>query len=86
MVLGRMVYNFTTGAKILGVKAWRFGLYFVLLDIVFVLQISLSSYALICSRAFLVQAAGASMATGNNISNTQIENGKIMNNPYNLHS
>ena len=38
MVLGRMVYNFTTSAKILGVKAWRFGLYFVLLDIVFVLQ------------------------------------------------
>jgi hypothetical protein len=34
MALGRMVYNFTTSAKILGIKAWRFGLYFVLLDIV----------------------------------------------------
>ncbi|KAK0510762.1 hypothetical protein JMJ35_007194 [Cladonia borealis] len=58
MVLGRMVYNFTANAKILGVKAWRFGLYFVLLDI----------------AAFLVQAAGASMASGNNITTTQIEN------------
>ena len=36
-----MVYNFTANAKILGVKAWRFGLYFVLLDIAFVLRISL---------------------------------------------
>lgn len=33
MVLGRMVYNFTASARILRVKAWRFGLYFVLLDI-----------------------------------------------------
>ena len=47
MVLGRMVYNFTSKAKILGVKAWRFGLYFVLLDIVFVLQIFSLSYVLI---------------------------------------
>lgn len=31
-----MVYNFTTRARIIGIKAWRFGLYFVLLDIVFV--------------------------------------------------
>ena len=33
MALGRMVYNFTASARILKVKAWRFGLYFVLLDI-----------------------------------------------------
>ena len=32
MVMGRMVYNFTAPAKIFGVKAWRFTLYFVLLD------------------------------------------------------
>ena len=32
MVMGRMVYNFITQAKIFGVKAWRFTLYFVLLD------------------------------------------------------
>lgn len=32
MVMGRMVYNFTAQAKIFGVKAWRFTLYFVLLD------------------------------------------------------
>ena len=59
MVLGRMVYNFTTSAKVLGIKAWRFGLYFVLLDIV----------------AFLIQATGASMASGNNLTNDQIERG-----------
>lgn len=34
MVMGRMVYNFTTQAKIFGVKAWRFTLCFVLLDAV----------------------------------------------------
>ena len=33
MVMGRMVWNFTSKARILGVTAWRFGLYFVLLDI-----------------------------------------------------
>ncbi|CAD6577136.1 MAG: hypothetical protein ASARMPRED_008138 [Alectoria sarmentosa] len=59
MVLGRMVYNFTSSAKILGFKAWRFGLYFVLLDIF----------------AFLVQAVGASMASGNDISQSQIFRG-----------
>ena len=32
MVMGRMIYNFTAQAKIFGVKAWRFTLYFVLLD------------------------------------------------------
>ena len=60
MVLGRMVYNFTASAKILGIKAWRFGLYFVLLDIV----------------AFIVQAAGASMASGDDIPQSQIFTGK----------
>lgn len=34
MVLGRMVYNFTSTARVAGIKAWRFTLYFVLLDIV----------------------------------------------------
>jgi hypothetical protein len=34
MVLGRMTWNFTDTARVSGVKAWRFGLYFVLLDIV----------------------------------------------------
>ena len=33
MAMGRMVYNFTSGARILKVRAWRFGLCFVLLDI-----------------------------------------------------
>lgn len=34
MIMGRMVYNFLPEQKLLGIKAWRFGLYFVLLDIV----------------------------------------------------
>lgn len=60
MVLGRMVYNFTASAKILGFKAWRMGLYFVLLDIF----------------AFVVQAVGASMASGNDIPQSQIFRGE----------
>ena len=48
MVLGRMVYNFTNNATVLGVKAWRFTLIFVVLDIV----------------AFIVQLAGATSASG----------------------
>ena len=47
MVMGRMVYNFTPEASVYKVKAWRFGLIFVLLDVF----------------AFLVQAAGASVAS-----------------------
>ena len=48
MVMGRMVYNFTPSASVFKIKAWRFGLIFVLLDVL----------------AFLVQAAGASIASG----------------------
>lgn len=36
MVMGRMVYNFTSTARLAGIKAWRFTLYFVLMDIVLV--------------------------------------------------
>ncbi|KAL8796587.1 MAG: hypothetical protein Q9182_007332 [Xanthomendoza sp. 2 TL-2023] len=50
MVMGRMVYNFTSRARLLGIKAWRFTLYFVLLDIV----------------AFIIQAGGAASASGTN--------------------
>ncbi|KAG8529744.1 uncharacterized protein KY384_005225 [Bacidia gigantensis] len=59
MVLGRMVYNYTKSAKILGVKAWRFGLTFVGLDIV----------------AFIVQVIGAASASGSNKSHTAIMRG-----------
>jgi len=48
MVMGRMVYNFTHTASVFKLPAWHFGLLFVLLDVF----------------AFLVQAAGASMASG----------------------
>ncbi|KAG7009355.1 hypothetical protein G7Y79_00003g012230 [Physcia stellaris] len=56
MVFGRMVYNYTATARLFKVKAWRFGLYFVLLDIV----------------AFLVQLAGASSASGDDVPDHQI--------------
>ena len=59
MVLGRMVYNYTENAKLFGIKAWRCGLYFVLLDIF----------------AFIVQLAGSSMASGDDIPNSQIMRG-----------
>ncbi|KAL8658486.1 MAG: hypothetical protein Q9202_007549 [Teloschistes flavicans] len=48
MVMGRMVFNFTSRARLFGIKAWRFTLYFVLLDII----------------AFIVQAGGAIIASG----------------------
>jgi len=56
MVMGRMIYNFLPAHKLFGIKAWRFGLYFVLLDI----------------TAFLVQAGGASIASGSNVSDKTV--------------
>ncbi|KAK6439989.1 hypothetical protein LTR95_003797 [Oleoguttula sp. CCFEE 5521] len=53
MAFGRMVYNFTQDAKVLGIRAWRFTLLFVLLDVI----------------AFLVQAGGASIASGDDVKN-----------------
>lgn len=47
MVMGRMVYNFTATGSVFKVRAWHFGLIFVLLDVF----------------AFLVQAGGASVAS-----------------------
>lgn len=51
MVMGRMVYNFTPTASIFKIKAWRFGLIFVLLDVV----------------AFMIQLGGAAMASGEDV-------------------
>lgn len=61
MVLGRMVYNFTASARIVDIKTWRFGLYFVLLDIV----------------AFAVQAVGAAIASGNDAPQSRIMKGNL---------
>ncbi|KAI9707846.1 MAG: hypothetical protein M1820_004452 [Bogoriella megaspora] len=52
MVMGRMVYNFIPDKRLCKIKAWRFGLLFVLLDI----------------TAFLVQLGGAAIASGNDSS------------------
>ncbi|KAK5195854.1 hypothetical protein LTR92_004795 [Exophiala xenobiotica] len=56
MIVGRMVWNFVPTAKILGITAWRFGLCFVLLDVV----------------AFIVQVYGAASAEqeSNSVSQT----------------
>lgn len=59
MIMGRMVYNFTAEASIFKIPAWRFGLIFVLLDVV----------------AFFVQAAGAVVASGDGKSTSTIMNG-----------
>ena len=56
MVFGRMVYNYTSTARLFKVKAWRFTLYFVLLDIL----------------AFLVQVTGASIASGDDVPDSQV--------------
>lgn len=47
-VFGRVIFNFTDTARLAKIKAWRFGLYFVLLDIL----------------AFLIQIFGIASAVG----------------------
>ncbi|PYH97890.1 hypothetical protein BO71DRAFT_447590 [Aspergillus ellipticus CBS 707.79] len=57
MVMGRMVWNFTDDARVLRVRPWHFGLFFVILDII----------------AFIIQVYGAAQAAGNNVSyNTEM--------------
>ncbi|KAL5333718.1 RTA1 like protein-domain-containing protein [Aspergillus crustosus] len=51
MVMGRMVWNFTDDAQVLRVKPWRFGMFFVLLDIL----------------AFIIQVWGAGQASGDDV-------------------
>ena len=36
MVMGRMVWNFTNDARVLSVRPWHFGLFFVILDIMYI--------------------------------------------------
>ncbi|PWY73125.1 hypothetical protein BO94DRAFT_607609 [Aspergillus sclerotioniger CBS 115572] len=52
MVMGRMVWNFTDDARVLRVRPWHFGLFFVVLDVI----------------AFIIQVYGAAQAAGNNVS------------------
>ncbi|PWY79248.1 hypothetical protein BO70DRAFT_338439 [Aspergillus heteromorphus CBS 117.55] len=51
MVMGRMVWNFTDDARVLKVRPWHFGLFFVVLDVI----------------AFIIQVYGAAQAAGNNV-------------------
>lgn len=58
-VFGRMVWNYTATHKLWRIKAWQFGLIFIILDIV----------------AFVIQVLGAVQATGSDITDQQILNG-----------
>ncbi|KAF2102283.1 hypothetical protein NA57DRAFT_64807 [Rhizodiscina lignyota] len=58
-IMGRMVHNFLPDQRLFKIKARRFGTYFVLLDFV----------------AFVIQVLGASSASGDNISESQILTG-----------
>ncbi|TGO18828.1 hypothetical protein BTUL_0007g00460 [Botrytis tulipae] len=59
MVMGRMVWNYVTDATIWKVTAWRFGLYFVILDIV----------------ALIIQVYGAAAASSDTATSSQILDG-----------
>ncbi|OKL56095.1 hypothetical protein UA08_08788 [Talaromyces atroroseus] len=50
MVFGRMVWNYVPDASIRGIRAWKFGMYFVVLDII----------------AFIIQVSGAASAESSN--------------------
>lgn len=76
MVMGRMVWNFSDDARVLHVRPWRFGLFFVILDVLWVylcprdLRLYLL-YLFLCwlrTSAFFVQVGGAAMASGEDIS------------------
>ncbi|KAI9846844.1 MAG: hypothetical protein M1838_001119 [Thelocarpon superellum] len=76
MVLGRMIYNFIPSGKVFGLRGWRFGIYFVLLDITSVPSPFRSSASdSHHHRAFLVQVFGASRAVGNNVPEDQLWQG-----------
>ncbi|RAL13893.1 RTA1 domain-containing protein [Aspergillus homomorphus CBS 101889] len=53
MVMGRMVWNFTDDARVLRVRPWHFGFFFVVLDIM---------------HGFQLFVYGAAQAAGNNVS------------------
>ncbi|KAF7958870.1 hypothetical protein EAE96_002399 [Botrytis aclada] len=59
MVMGRMIWNYVTDATIWKITAWRFGLYFVILDMV----------------ALLIQIYGAATASSDNATTSEILDG-----------
>ncbi|TGO92102.1 hypothetical protein BPOR_0010g00140 [Botrytis porri] len=59
MVMGRMIWNYITDATIWKITAWRFGLYFVILDIV----------------ALLIQVYGAASASSDTATQSEILDG-----------
>lgn len=68
MVFGRMVWNYIPDATLWRVPAWRFGYYFVILDIMSVSPLSYLGHILIfgfLTSAFIVQVYGAASAESN---------------------
>jgi hypothetical protein len=64
MILGRMIQFFVPDQKLVGVRARRFTLVFVLLDIVCVIcWIDSCTYTDFSASSFLVQGTGGSMAS-----------------------
>lgn len=59
ILFGRMVWSYTATHKLWRIKAWQFGLIFIILDIV----------------AFVVQVTGAVQATGSNTTDQQVLDG-----------
>ncbi|KAE8447219.1 hypothetical protein EG329_011050 [Mollisiaceae sp. DMI_Dod_QoI] len=59
MVMGRMVWNYISAAKIFRITAWRLGTLFVVLDVF----------------AFIIQVYGAASASGNNQTTAQVLKG-----------
>jgi len=76
--MGRMVYDFTARAKLVGVRARRFTLYFVILDIAWVIPAChRNSKAEPCYRAFVIQVVGAASATGQDTPVSQVRRGEM---------
>ena len=69
-----MIWNFVPTARILGITAWRMGLYFVLLDIMWVMALDdISCTPLTCQSAFVIQVYGAaSAATATNTDDNSV--------------
>lgn len=84
MVVGRMVWNFVPTAKILGITAWRFGTYFVILDIMYVStsftpcfsDVLQEANELCITSAFIIQLYGAASAEQQSNSVSQTLQGK----------
>ena len=79
MVMGRMVWNYTSSAKVLGITAWNFTKIFVVLDIMYVRVLSFLSAILTRRSAFAIQVYGAAATQTPDISRSEILHGRGIN-------